>query len=141
MVQRVIALCQKHREKLIYLIFGVLTTVVNYVVYLLLRGWLPDSAYRLSISNTVAWVVAVLFAYSTNRTFVFRSKVRSAEGVRREFLSFVGARVLSLFLDMAVLHAGVLLLHLDDRIVKIVSNILVVIVNYFLSKYLIFKKQ
>lgn len=139
MIEKALTLYRKHREVLLYLIFGVLCTVLNAAVYFVMRWLLPESGFRIAIANAVAWVIAVLFAYCTNRTFVFQSKSQKTQAVR-EFYAFVAARVFSLVLEMGILYGGVLLLHWSDGILKIIGNVVVVIVNYVLSKLIIFKQ-
>lgn len=139
-MDRMQALWKKYREVFLYLVFGVLTTAVNYLVYLFCRTLLPDGAYRIAAANLAAWVLSVLFAYYTNRRFVFQSRTGAAAAAR-ELVSFVLARVFSLALDLAFVYAVVYLLGWDDRLAKLVSNVIVIIVNYVLSKLVIFRKS
>ncbi len=127
----------KYREILSYLFFGGLTTVVNYVVYLPCYNWLGLSA---SVSNVIAWVVAVAFAYLTNKPFVFRSHDWSWKCVGPELTKFVGCRVGSGLLETAVLFLTVDLLCWDGNIMKLILSVAVVILNYVGSKLLAFKK-
>ena len=138
-----------------YLFFGVCTTVVNIVVFQLCCTVLGMHAL---ISNIIAWVFAVAFAYVTNRIFVFHSRENSLNGIAREAGSFVGARLFSLLVDELIiwlmvdvmgyiaaerLLAGILGCPLKDAkslFAKICSNVVVVIMNYVLSKMIIFKK-
>jgi len=140
MIEKALLLYRKHREVLLYLIFGVLCTLVNIAAYFVMRRLLPESGLRMAAANTMAWIIAVLFAYSTNRAFVFQSKTKNGEAVR-EFFSFVAARVFSLVLEMGILYGGVLCLHWDEMVVKVIGNIVVIVVNYLLSKLIIFKRK
>ena len=138
MMDKLKLLYHKHREVLLYLIFGGLTTVVNYGVYLLCARLLPVDAT--TVPTAIAWVLSVLFAYATNRAWVFRSKTRGA-AVVREMAAFFGARVFSGLLDVAIMWAAVDRMGYNDLVVKLLSNVLVILINYFLSKFLIFRKK
>lgn len=137
MIQTILALVKKHWDILIYLFFGVLTTVVNYLVYLPVYNLLGLSA---AVSNGIAWVVAVAFAYLTNKPFVFRSNDWSKETVVPELTKFVGCRVASGLAETAILFLVVDLLGWNGNVWKLVTNVLVVIMNYFGSKLVVFKK-
>jgi len=132
------ALLRRHRETVSYLFWGGMTTLVNYVTYLLLTEGLQ--VYYLT-SNVVAWVVSVLFAYFVNKIFVFRSADWAWRVALRELWQMVAARVFSLLLETAILWFFVDMLHCNDVIVKLAANVVVVIVNYVLSKFIIFKKK
>lgn len=134
-----------NRETVSYVVFGVLTTLVNIFSYLplykvLLQTGMADPVVNI-ISNTTAWVLSVLFAYVTNKLFVFRSKTATAAAAWREFLLFVGARLASYGVDMAGMLLLVNLLHVQNGIAKIVTNVIVMIMNYFFSKLFIFNKE
>lgn len=137
MLQKIKKLVQKHWDILSYLFFGGLTTLVNYVVYLPCYNWLHFSA---AVSNAIAWVAAVIFAYLTNKPFVFRSREWSAKTVLPELTKFVGCRVGSGLLETAILFVCVDLLNWNGNIWKLVTSVLVVILNYVASKLLVFKK-
>ena len=130
-------LLQKHWEVLVYLFFGGLTTVVNYLVYLPCYNWWGVSS---SVSNMIAWVVAVAFAYLTNKPFVFRSHDWSAKTVLPELTKFVACRVGSGALETMILLVTVDWLAWDGNIMKLVTSVLVVILNYVGSKLLVFRK-
>lgn len=136
-MDKIIALFRKYREILVYLIFGVLTTAVNYVVYLPCYNLMHMSA---SVSNVIAWVFAVAFAYLTNKPFVFRSHDWSAKTVIPELAKFVGTRVGSGGLETAILFLTVDVIGWNGNLWKILTSILVVIVNYVGSKLLVFRK-
>ena len=131
------ALIEKYYDILVYLVFGVLTTVVNYIVYLPCYNLLGISA---TVSNMIAWVVAVAFAYLTNKPFVFRSHDWSAKTVVPELTKFVGSRIASGALETGIIFVTVDLLLWDGNIMKLVTSVLVVIMNYVASKFLVFKK-
>lgn len=132
------SLWEKYRSILIYLIFGVLTTAVNYLVYIPCLNLLGLSA---SVSNVIAWCVAVLFAFLTNKPFVFESKDWSAKTVVPEFSKFVGTRVASGLMETVILMVAVDMLGWNGVIWKLVTNVIVVILNYIGSKLLVFRRK
>ena len=127
----------KYWDVLSYLFFGGLTTVVNYAVYLPCFNLLGMSA---AVSNVIAWAVAVLFAFLTNKPFVFKSHDWSAKTVWPEFIKFVGCRIGSGVLETAIIFVTVDLLYWNGNWMKLTTSVLVVILNYFASKLLVFKK-
>ena len=131
------ALIEKYYDILVYLVFGVLTTAVNYIVYLPCYNLLGLSA---TVSNMIAWVVAVAFAYLTNKPFVFRSHDWSAKTVIPELTKFVGSRIFSGALETGIIFVTVDCLQWNGNIMKLVTSVLVVILNYVASKLLVFRK-
>ena len=129
---------RKYRNLLVYVLFGILTTVVNYLVYLPLYNLCHLSA---GLSNIAAWLAAVLFAFFTNKPFVFKSKSWSSETVIPELLRFVGCRAVSGLLETGLLVALVDILGLNGNIVKVVLGILVFALNYIASRWLVFRKK
>ena len=127
------------KEFIFYLIFGVLTTIVSLSVYYfcVLTFLNPNNAFQLQIANILSWILAVAFAYATNRKFVFESKDPNK---LKELIKFVTARLLTLFLDMLVLFILVTLLHFNDKISKLISQVIITISNYIFSKIFVFKK-
>ena len=141
-------LFSRRREEIAYLIFGVLTTAVNYLVYLVLLALWGDAAVLWI--NGIAWVAAVAFAYVTNKLFVFESRSWKPDILKREIPAFVGARIASFLLEEGGLWVAAYPLHMGEisvfglgglLIAKLFLNVLVVIVNYFFSKFLIFRKK
>ena len=128
----------RNRAVVMYGIFGVCTTLVNIVSY-----WLCAHVFGLSVSvsTAAAWFVSVLFAYLTNRRFVFGSKVTGRKALAAEMLSFFAARVLSGVLDLCFMWVFADWLRFDSRLVKLISNVFVVIFNYIASKLVIFRKK
>ena len=128
----------KYKEMILYLLFGGLTTLVNFLSYLLL-------AYIFSFSTVVstagAWILSVLFAYITNKIWVFESKCNSKKALLQEITAFFSCRAFSGILDIAVMWIFVDYLHFNDLWMKLLSNLLVIVLNYVFSKLLIFKKQ
>ena len=97
----------------------------------------PENAVQLQISNILSWVAGVAFAYFTNRKYVFES---NNPNKIKEAAKFTASRVITLFLDMIVMFVGVTILKLNDKIIKIISQIFVVIGNYIFSKLFVFKR-
>ena len=128
----------QYYDLITYLVFGVLTTLVNYIVYYPCLNLLQLSA---SVSNVIAWVFAVAFAFLTNKPFVFRSHDWSVETVIPELTKFVGCRVGSGVLETAILFVTVDWLHWNGNLWKIVTSVLVVVLNYVGSKLLVFRKK
>lgn len=137
-MKKLIELIKKHWDIVSYLFFGVMTTVVNYAVYLPLYNWLHLSA---TVSNVIAWAVAVAFAFLTNKPFVFGSHDWSAKVVWPELAKFVGCRVGSGLAETAIIFVAVDLLQGSGNLWKLLTSILVVILNYVASKLLVFKKK
>ena len=136
-MEKLKALMARYRDVIVYLVFGVLTTVVNYIIYLPCYNVLGLSG---SISNAIAWVGAVAFAYLTNKPFVFRSHDWSARTVIPELTKFVGCRVGSGVLETAIIFLTVDLLGWNGNVIKLLTSVLVVVLNYIGSKLLVFKK-
>lgn len=136
-MEKIRELCKKYRELISYLIFGVLTTVVNYVVYLIAAPFFSTA----TIPTAIAWIFAVVFAYVTNRKYVFHSKATGAAALAAEIGSFFGARLLSGLLDVGFMWVTADKLGLNDKIMKLVANVFVVVFNYIASKLVIFRKK
>ena len=136
-MDKIRAFLAKHYDILAYLFFGALTTAVNYLVYLPCYNLLHLSG---SVSNVIAWVFAVAFAYLTNKPFVFRSHDWSLETVIPELTKFVGCRVGSGVLETAIIFLTVDVLGWNGNIIKLAVAVLVVLLNYVGSKLLVFKK-
>ena len=137
MVSKIREIVIRYWDVLTYLVFGVLTTVVNYLVYLPVYNLLGVSA---AISNMIAWVVAVAFAYLTNKPFVFKSHDWSRKTVLPELTKFVGCRVASGAAETVILFLSVDLFGWNGNLWKLLTSVLVVVLNYFASKFLVFRK-
>jgi len=137
LVSKIKELMKKYEELIKYLIIGVLTTVLNYIVFAVLVNGIKLEMHS---SNLIAWVVSVIFAYFTNKLFVFESKSFKIDVLGKEILSFGAARVFSLLLEEVILFIFVDKLGMEKLIIKLIANIIVIIVNYILSKFIIFKK-
>ena len=138
MIRWALDLMKKYREVILYLIFGVLTTLANLISYFLLTD---VAGVNYLFSNVLAWVLSVLFAYGTNRVWVFQSQAKGTAAILKEMVSFFGARLFSGGLDMGIMFVCVSLIGLPDGVIKILSNILVIVLNYLFSKLWIFKKR
>lgn len=129
-------LYKKHEEGINYLIFGFLAFVLNYILYFIFADAI---AMHYMAATGLSWVLTVVFAYWTNRTFVFKSQNKEKVSVVREFVSFIGARVATEVLELALMYVLVDLLTVNDKISKLVCQVIVILANYVLSKIWIFK--
>ena len=128
----------KYKEVVLYLVFGGLTTLINIVVYAVCARWL---GFGTLLSNALALTVSILFAYITNKLFVFESKTDTVKEVFREFFSFIACRLGTGALDMIFMFVSVDILGFYDVAMKILSNIIVIVLNYVFSKLVIFAKK
>lgn len=130
----------KHKEIVNYLIVGVLTTIVGLATYYIcvLTFLNPNNPIQLQIANIISWVIAVTFAYFTNRKFVFESKEKN---MIKEATKFAGSRIITLVLDMLTMWLGVTIIGISDKIVKLISQVIVTVGNYIISKLFVFKKN
>lgn len=136
--QKLWKLFLKYKEVLLYLIFGGLTTLVNFIVYAVCaRGFCLNTLQ----ANASALIISILFAYITNKIFVFGSKTDSVKEIFREFFSFLACRLGTGALDMAFMYVFVDILGFYDILMKILSNVIVIILNYIFSKLIIFAKK
>ena len=119
-----------NKETVSYLVFGILTTVVDFITYLVCLSF----SVNYLLANVIAWCVAVLFAYVTNKLFVFDSKSFKWNVIIDEILSFVGGRVFSLLFSLVFIYATVMLMGMPVIVSKIISAVFVVIINYVISK-------
>ena len=138
MVEKLRSLIKKYWDVLSYLFFGVLTTVVNYMIYLPVYNFCGFSA---ALSNMIAWVGAVIFAFLTNKPFVFQSHDWSAKTVVPELTKFFSCRVASGVLETVILFLTVDCLHWNGNLWKLVTQVLVIVINYVGSKLLVFRKK
>ena len=131
---------RKYKEIINYLIVGVLTTVVSLAVYYIcvITFLDPKNAIELQIANVISWIAAVTFAYTTNRKFVFESK---NPDMIKEASAFVGARVVTLLMDMFCMFIMVTCMGLSDKIAKLMVQVIVIIANYVFSKIFVFRKK
>ena len=133
---------RKHQEGMRYLVFGALSTVVNIAVYaifsaLILKG-IANETLRVNISEITAFIAAVIFAYITNKFYVFNSQTTGKKDLLREIASFFSCRIFTEIISILMMNAAVWL-SINDILMKIISNIVVIILNFVFSKILIFK--
>ena len=131
-------LLKKYKSFLMYGIFGVLTTIVNLLVYNLCYY---KAGINNTISNIIAWILAVAFAYITNKLWVFDSKSWKMSVLRREVTAFVSCRLATGIMDLVIMYICVDILGWHAMLMKLASNVLVIILNYIFSKLIIFKKR
>lgn len=132
------ALVLKYKGIILYLSFGVLTTVVSLGLYYLFQEVL---CYSATVSNVISWVGAVLFAFLTNKPFVFGSHDWSLETLIPELTKFVGGRLASGLFETVFLFITVDLLSLHSMLMKLIASIFVVIANYVISKLFVFRNK
>lgn len=125
----------KAREVFLYVVFGVLTTLINIITYTFFVKLNMD--YK--IATTIAFVVSIIFAFFTNRKYVFIRKDEKQSQIFNEFIKFVTGRLLTYFLDLIGLIMLIQFLHFDEIISKCIISIIVIICNYVISKYWAFR--
>lgn len=129
---------KKYKEALLYLFFGVLTTLINIVVFYLFTEIITLDEL---VANVIAWIIAVLFAYVTNRIWVFSSHCATKAAFLKEILSFYGGRIFTLLVEEGILLVFIKLLSLNALAVKIVAQVVIIVLNYVISKLFVFKKK
>ena len=131
-------LMERYREILLYVVFGFLATVVSVATY-----WLCVKPLHIDvlIANVVSWICAVLFAFFTNRKWVFNADSVQGKGLLAQMASFFGGRLFTLAVEEAILAVFVTWLKLDSLAVKLVAQFVVIVLNYFISKFWVFKKE
>ncbi|EGT5043324.1 GtrA family protein [Clostridioides difficile] len=129
-------LFKKYEETILYLFFGALTTIINIITYLLLTRIIFLDFLS---ANALAWFCAILFAYITNKFFVFKSRKLEVIFFIKEFASFFSLRLLSGIIEMIIMYVTIDLLSINDFLVKILTNIIVIILNFIFSKMIVFR--
>ncbi len=151
------------KEIITYVFFGVLTTAVNLATFYVFKklfisiGWegvfnqiIPADSAVLKVfsggseyldANAIAWVVGVIFAFVTNKLWVFESKSWKPSVAGKEFIGFTGARIFSFVVETLMMFVMVSLLHWNDLVAKVIVGVIVVIINYVFSKLIIFKNK
>ena len=132
-------LINKYGEIIRYLIIGVLTTIISLIIYyaLTLTILSPDKPIELQIANIISWIGAVTFAYFTNKYYVFKDNRKDKTGI----IKFFSSRIVTLLLDMLLMYLLVTRLGFNDKIIKVIVQVIVIIGNYVLSKFFVFKKK
>ena len=151
-MKKLTELILKYKELIIYVFFGALTTAVNFVTFWLFSKLLGEDLYY--VTNVIAWFVSVIFAYVTNKLFVFGAKSFAAKTVIKEASVFFSARVFSFFVEEGGLILLVQVLHFGEYslkpfgfeisgqlIAKALLAVIVVLINYFVSKFAVFRKK
>lgn len=139
-MKKIKELYKKYEELVNYVIVGVLTTIVSLGSYYLcvLTVFNPDNPILLQSANVISWILAVTFAYIANRKYVFKSK---NPNIFKEATKFYGARIVTLLIDMLFMFITVSVFHFNDKIMKILSNVIILILNYIISKFIVFIKK
>ncbi len=139
MMDKILKLYKKYKEIINYLFFGGLSTVVNFGSYYVCARIINIDEV---VSSGISWFLAVLFAYITNKLFVFESKANKKSEILKEITSFFACRIISgILCDVGTFALMVKVLNINDLISKVVTQIMVIIVNYLFSKLIIFKKK
>lgn len=138
MIDKIKGLLVKYKSVVLYLIFGVATTLVNIIAFWFLFNML---AMETVPSNVTAWIISCLFAYVTNRIWVFESKVRESAGIIKEVVSFFACRLGTLLVETVFMYIFIDVLGFNALIIKFIANVIVVILNYVASKLIIFTKK
>ncbi len=136
--ERFISMKKLSKELVMYIIMGIGTTIVSLLSYFILANPLH---MNYQISNMISWILAVSFAYITNRKYVFDSKINDSKGIFKEVISFFGARLSTLIIEMASMFIFVSLIHFDANIIKLLNQGIVLILNYIFSKLFVFKSE
>lgn len=152
MMKKIINLFKQYKEIILYIVFGVLTTLVNFVIFVICNNLLGKELYL--FNNAIAWIISVIFAYITNKIFVFDSKNTSVKVLLKEGLAFLTARIFSFLLEEFFMWLFIDKFNFDNYsltianititgqiITKIILAVIVVILNYFFSKFFIFTKN
>lgn len=135
-MDRMMELWKKYKSLILYAFFGGCTTLVNMIAYAGCTRWF---GMGIKISTIIAWVLAVTFAYLTNRTMVFESEAKSRESILKEVISFFSCRLATGGIDLLIMYVFAEVMGIHDMVMKIVSNIIVILLNYAASKLIIFK--
>ena len=131
-------LFKKYQSVIAYLFFGGLTTLINFVVFFIFA---PGLHWNYQVANFIAWFLSVLFAFFTNKVWVFGSKYTTVKAFFIEMWSFFFYRILSYFIDAGIMFVGISLLHANSSLTKLIDQVVIVVLNYFFSKFFIFKKR
>lgn len=130
----------KYREIINYLIFGALTTIINLLTYYILVYTIfnPQNPIELQITNIISWIISVTFAYITNKKYVFISQEKY---YLKQILKFYSSRLITLFVEILIMFIFVTILSFNDKLIKIITSIIIILLNYILSKFIVFKKK
>ena len=142
MINKLKKMYKKYKEIINYLIIGVLTTVVSLISFYLVRILIftKDTQLDIQISNIISWIFAVLFAFITNKKYVFESKTTGTKKIK-EMIKFYLSRLTSLIIDMVTMWILTAPLNINDKVSKIIVQFIIVVLNYVFSKLFVFKKE
>lgn len=141
-MNNIINLYKKYQEIINYLIVGVLTTVVSIATYFLFSLILDiENNILFIIANVLSWICAVVFAYITNKKFVFNTTTSNKKEEIKVFSMFVSSRITTLLIELAFMFITVKVILINDKIAKIIAQFIVIVLNYVLSKLFVFKKK
>ncbi len=141
-MNNIINLYKKYQEIINYLIVGVLTTVVSIVTYFLFSLILDiENNILFILANVLSWICAVIFAYITNKKFVFNTTTSNKKEEIKVFSMFVSSRITTLLIELAFMFITVKVILINDKIAKVIAQFIVIVLNYVLSKLFVFKKK
>lgn len=127
----------EHQEGMRYLVFGGISTIINIIVFALLE----KIGFSTLISNLMAWIISLIFAYFTNKMCVFYSKAITKKDLLKEITSFFSFRIITLIIDEVYMYITIDAMHFNSLLMKIISNIIVVVLNFVFSKIFIFNNN
>ena len=140
-MKKICNLLRTNEQIIRYLIAGVATTFISLTsYYLLTMVFDPTKPIQLQIANIISWILSVLFAFVTNKKYVFKSKGKGKEKTI-EMIKFYLSRLTTLFIDMATMWLLTALVNIDDKIAKLIVQVILVVLNYVFSKLFVFKKN
>lgn len=137
MIGRIKKLYKKYEELVMYVIVGVCTMIVSLASYYILANFL---ALYYQTANIISWILAVAFAYVTNKKFVFKSRYAGIFNTGKEMAGFISSRIASLLVEILSMYFFVQICQIDDNVVKLMNQVLVTVLNYIFSKFLVFRK-
>ena len=142
MINKLKKMYKKYKEIINYLIIGGLTTVVSLISFYLVRILIftKDTQLDIQISNVISWIFAVLFAFITNKKYVFESKTTGTKKIK-EMIKFYLSRLTTLIIDMVTMWILTAPLNINDKVSKIIVQFIIVVLNYVFSKLFVFKKE
>ena len=142
MIKKTKNLYNKHDEIINYLVVGVLTTVVSLVSFYIVRLFIftHNTQLHIQIANIISWILSVLFAFITNKKYVFKSSKKGKDKLK-EMIKFYLSRLTTLVIDMLTMWILTSIIHINDKIAKLIVQVILVILNYIFSKLFVFKNS
>ncbi len=142
MIKKAKNLYNKHDEIINYLVVGVLTTVVSLVSFYIVRLFIftHNTQLHIQIANIISWILSVLFAFITNKKYVFKSSKKGKDKLK-EMIKFYLSRLTTLVIDMLTMWILTSIIHINDKIAKLIVQVILVILNYIFSKLFVFKNS